>query len=59
MLDELNKKNWEYLVAAVQNERAAYVNARATRYARAIIAADRVIKSLDVQPVQQPEASCQ
>lgn len=44
-MTDQERKNWDYLVAAVQNEQAAYVNARATRYARAIIA---VNKQLDI-----------
>ena len=42
-LSEQDLKNWDYLVAAVQNEQAAYVNARATRYSRAIVAVNKVL----------------
>ena len=42
---ESDRKNWRYLVAAVQSEQGSYVNAKATRYARAIVA---VNKELDI-----------
>jgi len=56
-MNDVDIKNWMYLVAAVQNPQGQYVNARATRYARAIIAANEVIKTLDIQPTVQPEAA--
>jgi hypothetical protein len=42
-LTDQDWKNWDYLVAAVQNEQAHYVNARSTRYARVIVAVSKVI----------------
>ena len=42
-MTERDWQNWDYLVAAVQNEQASYVNARATRYARVIVAVSKVI----------------
>lgn len=44
-MTERDWKNWEYLVAAVQNPQGSYVNARAERYAQAIVA---VNKELDI-----------
>lgn len=46
-MTEQERKNWDYLVAAVQNPQAAYVNARATRYARAIVAVNQELDILE------------
>lgn len=50
MLNSKDINNWNYLVAAVKNPTAGYINAMAKRYARAILAVDaemRRLKNLD------------
>lgn len=46
-MTEQDRKNWEYLVAAVQNPQGSYVNARSTRYARAIVAVSKELDSYE------------
>lgn len=47
MLTEKQRKNWNYLVAAVQNPQGDYVNARATRYADAIVAVNKQLQLVE------------
>lgn len=48
-LTERERRNWLYLVAAVQNPQGSYVNARAGRYAEAIVAVSRYLDVIESQ----------